>query len=159
MSVTLRELAPGDMGWVIDRQSAIYAAEYGWNGEYEALVLRILADFAETLDPARERGWIAEVEGQRAGAVFCMAGAEGVAKLRLLHVESFARGKGVGSALVEACIAFAKAAGYREMELWTQDCLTGARRIYGARGFELQEVAPHHSFGVDLIGEMWRRPL
>ncbi|WP_459960945.1 bifunctional helix-turn-helix transcriptional regulator/GNAT family N-acetyltransferase [Nocardia sp. IFM 10818] len=157
--VTLREPLPGDHGWVIQRNAALYAAEYGWDGEYEALVARIVADFLNSRDPQRERMWVAELDGEPVGAVYCMKESDTTARLRLLLVEPSARGHGVGSALVDECLRFAAAAGYAEIVLWTNDVLTAARRIYERAGFELVEANPHHSFGADLVGQTWRRGL
>ncbi|SUD48163.1 transcriptional regulator SlyA [Nocardia otitidiscaviarum] len=156
---TLRAPAPGDHGWVIHRNAVLYAAEYGWNADYEALVARIIADYLKTHDPQRERAWIADRDGEPLGAVYCMRDSDTTARLRLLLVEPGARGLGVGTALVDACLTFARAAGYREIVLWTNDVLTAARRIYERAGFEPVESNPHHSFGVDLIGQTWRRAL
>ncbi|MEV0843591.1 helix-turn-helix domain-containing GNAT family N-acetyltransferase [Actinocatenispora sera] len=159
-AVRLRAPAPGDLGWVVSRNGALYAAEYGWNEDYEALVLRIVADYAEHRDPAREAAWIAELDGVPVGCVFCVrAGEPDTAKLRLLLVEPSARGLGVGGRLVDECVRFATEVGYRRMVLWTNDVLTSARRIYTRAGFELVDAEKHHSFGYDLVGETWSRPL
>ena len=157
--MVLRPPAPGDFGWVIERHGAIYAQEYRWDLSYEALVARIVADYAEKHDPAREAAWIAEVNGERVGSVFCVRKDDTTAKLRLLLVEPSARGLGVGGRLVDECLRFATLSGYRTIELWTNSVLTGARRIYRDRGFKLTESTPHHSFGHDLIGETWRLDL
>lgn len=155
--VTLRGPHPGDLGWTVERNAAVYAAEFGWNEEYEALVARIVADFAATRDPEREAVWIAEFDGRRAGCVFCVRDkAPGAARLRLLLVDPAARGHGIGRQLVDACIAFARSADYREVVLWTNDVLTSARSIYQRAGFELVGSKPHHSFGKDLVGQDWR---
>ncbi|MGV9677238.1 bifunctional helix-turn-helix transcriptional regulator/GNAT family N-acetyltransferase [Nocardia sp. NPDC003482] len=156
---TIREPRPGDYGWVIARNAALYAAEYGWNGEYEALVARIVADFLQTREPHTERTWIAEVDGEPVGSVFCVREDDATARLRLLLVEPSARGLGVGSALVEECVRFATSAGYTSMVLWTNDVLTAARHIYMRAGFELVDTEPHHSFGKDLVGQTWRKAL
>lgn len=158
-TVVLRAPEPGEYGWVIQRNGAIYAREYGWDSSYEALVARIVADFVETHDPARERAWIAELDGEPVGCVFCVAEEAATARLRLLLVEPTARGRGVGARLVDECLRFAKRAGYAEITLWTNDVLTSARRIYEAAGFTLLDEHAHHSFGHDLVGQNWRRTL
>jgi DNA-binding MarR family transcriptional regulator/GNAT superfamily N-acetyltransferase len=155
----LREPGPGDLGWMIQRNAAVYAAEYGWDQSYEALVARIVADFAEHHDPARERAWIAEVDGEPAGCVLCVRRDDETAQLRILLVDPAARGLGIGARLVEECIRFARAAGYRSLVLWTNEVLVSARRIYEAAGFALVDENPHHSFGRDLVGQTWRRDL
>ncbi|WP_222932645.1 bifunctional helix-turn-helix transcriptional regulator/GNAT family N-acetyltransferase [Nocardia yunnanensis] len=157
--VVLREPRPGDHGWVIQRNAELYAEEYGWDGDYENLVARIVADWLNSHDPQRERAWIAEYEGVPVGCVYCMREDDATARLRLLLVEPSARGLGVGSALVDECLRFAAAAGYRELVLWTNDVLTSARHIYERAGFELVESNPHHSFGADLVGQTWRKEL
>lgn len=152
----LRGLKPGDLGLVIARQAILYAEEYGWNGDYEALVARILADFHQSFDPARDAAWIAEMDGRMAGSIFLVHGDEpGVGKLRLLYVEHDARGAGVGQMLVAACIDRARAVGYKRLDLWTNSVLSAARRIYERAGFVLVDETPHHSFGKDLVGQTW----
>lgn len=151
---------PGDLGWVVMAHGELYAAEFGWDISFEALVARIVADYAAEHDPAREAAWIAEVDGRRAGCVFCVADDEpGTAKLRILLVDHAARGHGLGRGLVDRCMDFARDAGYRRMTLWTNDVLVSARRIYQACGFKLVESDEHHSFGHDLIGQNWSRDL
>ncbi len=159
--VKLRGLEIGDLGWVIQRHGEIYADEFGWNEEFEALVATIVADFARTSRdrPAHERAWIAEVGGVRAGCVFCCRRDDDTAQLRTLLVEPWARGLAIGRTLVDACVQFATDAGYREIVLWTNDVLVAARRIYQAAGFELVDEEQHHSFGTDLVGQHWSLPL
>ncbi|WP_426122935.1 bifunctional helix-turn-helix transcriptional regulator/GNAT family N-acetyltransferase [Pararhizobium sp. PWRC1-1] len=155
-SLTIRPHRIGDMGMVISSQAKAYAETYGWNGEYEALVAEICAAFIRNFDPAREHCWIAERNGTFLGSIFLVKGSsEGTAKLRLLHIDSAARGQGLGSRLVTECINFAKSAGYRRLELWTNDILVSARRIYIAAGFTLENEETHHSFGKDLTGQIW----
>ena len=154
----LRSPRPGDLGWVVQRNGALYTQEYGWDASYEALVARIVADYAGRADP-REAAWIAEVDGTPAGCVFCMRKDDRTAQLRLLLVEPAARGLGLGEHLVAECLAFARRAGYREIVLWTNDILAAARRIYQRAGFELVDSDPHHSFGHDLVGQNWRLSL
>lgn len=157
--VTLRAPGPGDLGWVIERNGALYAAEHGFDATYEALVARIVAGYLDGHDPDRERAWIAEHDGERVGAIFCVRKDEMTAKLRLLHVEPSARGAGVGSVLVEACVRFARAAGYRDVELWTVSLLAPARRIYQRAGFTLVEEDTRRRFGHELTGQTWRLSL
>ena len=156
----LRPPQPGDLGWVVERHGARYAAEYGWDATFEALVARIVADFAERRDIQREAGWIAELDGDRVGCVFCTAAdANDTAQLRLLLVDPSARGAGVGTRLVDECLRFARRSGYRRITLWTNDVLVAARRIYERAGFRCDRREPHHSFGHDLVGEYWSRDL
>ena len=158
-SAVLRAPGPGDLGWVVERHGALYAEEYGWDESFEALVARVVADFAATRDPGRERAWIADVRGARAGCVLCVRSEERVGQLRLLLVEPVYRGMGIGRMLVDACLRFGRGAGYDEMILWTNDVLVDARRIYERAGFELREEEPHTSFGHDLVGQIWGRRL
>ena len=153
--VTLRPHAIGDIGWVIERQSRLYAEEYGWNGEYEALVAEIGAAFIRNFQPGKEFCWIAERAGERVGAVFLVRKSDEDGQLRLLHVERSARGLGVGSKLVAECVATARKFGYRRLVLWTNDVLVDARRLYERAGFTLAGEDRHHTFGKDLNGQNW----
>ncbi|MFE9607151.1 GNAT family N-acetyltransferase [Streptomyces sp. NPDC006012] len=182
--VVLREPGPGDLGWIVQRNAALYAAEYGWNADYEGLVARIVADFAQDHDPHLERVWIAELRapfgqdaqngqggqdgpdeafggrGRPVGCVMCVRDeAPATARLRLLLVEPGARGLGIGDRLVGAVVDFARGVGYRDLVLWTNDVLGAARRIYQRHGFVLAGEKPHRSFGQDLVGQDWRLDL
>jgi DNA-binding MarR family transcriptional regulator/GNAT superfamily N-acetyltransferase len=155
----LRSHRPGDIGWVISSQAKAYAEEYGWDISYEALVAEICAQFIRNYDASREHCWIAEAGGEPLGSIFLVNGGDDVAKLRLLLVEKKARGLGVGRALVEQCVSSARERGYKKMTLWTQSVLVAARGIYQVAGFRRVKEEPHHSFGVDLVGETWEMEL
>lgn len=158
--VTIRDtVRPGDLGWVIGRHGARYAAEYGWNLEFEVLVAGIVTAFFSQHDPAREHGWFADLDGQTVGCIFLVRASDRTAKLRLLLVEPEARGLGIGGELIRTCIAFARQAGYETVTLWTNSVLVAARRRYQAAGFRLVASEPHHSFGHDLIGQTWELDL
>ena len=150
----IRELGlPGDLGWVVMAHGEQYAAEFGWDASFEALVARIVADYASDHQPGREAAWIAEHAGRRVGCVFCVRKDDETAQLRILLVTPEGRGSGLGQRLVDRAIEFARAVGYRRMVLWTNDPLAAARRIYLDRGFRLVDEERHHSFGVDLVGQ------
>jgi GNAT superfamily N-acetyltransferase len=154
-SIVIRPLQAGDLGWVLQRHGVLYSKEYGFDEEFEALVARILADYAQHRDRKMEGGWIAEVGGERAGSIFCMKKSETVAQLRLLLVEPKARRRGIGGKLVEECIGFARRAGYTEMALWTKDVLHDARRIYQRFGFELESEDPAGANDKEPRGQTW----
>lgn len=152
-------LQPGDLGWVIERHGTRYWEEFRWDASFETLVAGIAAAFAAEHDPARERCWIAELDGERVGCVFLVRASDTVAKLRLLLVEPQARGLGVGGLLVDECMRFARAAGYRTLTLWTNDVLVAARRIYTRAGFQLIASEAYQRFGHDLVSETWELKL
>lgn len=151
----IRPPDPGDLGWIVHRHGALYAQEQGYTAEFEALVATIVGDFGRTHDPAKERCWIAERDGEIVGSIFAVRESDEVAKLRLLFVEPSARGLGIGARLVDECVRFARGRGYRTLKLWTQSDLHAARRLYEQAGFTLIESSPHHSFSRDLVGETW----
>jgi DNA-binding MarR family transcriptional regulator/GNAT superfamily N-acetyltransferase len=167
----LRPPGPGDLGWIVSRHGALYVGEYGGDPRFEAMVARIVADYAARHDPAREAVWIAEVDGRPAGSIACMATdpdtgpdtspdtAPDTARLRLLLVEPSARGLGVGERLVAECLRFAERAGYRRITLWTTSGLAAARRIYQRAGFVLDAQTPTAEFGQGVVGQTWSRPL
>lgn len=156
---TLRTHRPGDMGWVISAHGALYAQDYGWNEEFEALVADIAVEFIRKYKPEMERCWIAEMDGEPVGSVFLVRQSKTAAKLRLLIIDPKARGYGLGKRLVGECVAHARKLGYRKLTLWTQSTLLAARHIYKAQGFRLVTTEPHNSFGVELVGECWELKL
>jgi DNA-binding MarR family transcriptional regulator/GNAT superfamily N-acetyltransferase len=151
----LRAPRPGDLGWIVGAHGRLYAEQYGWDESFEALVARLVADYAEPSQTTGQSAWIAELDGEPVGCVFCVRRDDGTAQLRLLLVEPRARGLGIGSRLVDECVRFARRSGYQSIRLWTNDVLTAARRIYEAAGFRLVDEEPHHSFGHDLVGQTW----
>jgi GNAT superfamily N-acetyltransferase len=151
----LRDPAPGDFGWVVQQHGEIYAREYGWNIEFEALVASLVSKLMKNFRPPDEKGWIAELDGERVGAVFVVRKSATVAQLRLLILTPQARGLGLGGRLTDECIAFARSRGYKKMMLWTNSGLDAARAIYAKRGFTLVKSEPYRGFGHDLVGETW----
>lgn len=174
MALQVRRIGlPGDLGWVVMAHGQIYAQEFGWDTSFEALVAHIVSDFAQSHDEAREAGWIAELDSERVGCVFCIAKEtpedetpkdqipepDGTAQLRILLVDPAVRGRGAGRLLVQECIRFARTAGYARIQLWTNDPLRAAGRLYRRLGFTLVDEEPHHSFGVDLVGQTYELDL
>jgi DNA-binding MarR family transcriptional regulator/GNAT superfamily N-acetyltransferase len=156
----LRPPHAGDLGWVVHRQGALYADEWGYNEEFEALAADIVASFVRHLRPAKDRCWIAEMDGEIVGSVLLVRKSDTVAKLRLLLVEPSARGRGIGSRLIDECIRFARQAGYRKITLWTQSELVAARRLYQKAGFTVTAKHSHDSFGrKGLVAETWELSL
>ena len=158
-AIQLRDPMPGDMGWVIQQHGELYAREYGFNAEFEALVAGIVATYMRKHQPEWERCWIAEVDGQRAGCVFLVRKSKTVAQLRLLILTPQARGLGLGARLSDECIGFARAKGYKKIMLWTNSCLVEARRIYQRRGFERVKTETYQGFGQHLVGETYQLTL
>lgn len=158
-TVVLRAPRAGDLGWIVEAHGRLYADEYGYDRSFEALVARIVADFAESADQIRQAAWIAEVDGRRAGCILCTRADERTAQLRTLLVTPEARGLGVGARLVDECLHFARTAGYQRITLWTNDILDGARRLYVRAGFTLDEQTPENNFGKQLVGQIWSRDL
>ncbi|MDJ0838984.1 MAG: GNAT family N-acetyltransferase [Acidobacteriota bacterium] len=150
-----RDLALGDIGLLTRRHALIYAQEFGWDQSFEVAASRALCDFWENRDPKRQRAWIAERDDKVAGCIFLYRETDAMSRLRMLLVEPEARGSGLGGRLVEACMNFAREAGYRQMRLWTCNMLQGARRLYQRAGFRQTESETLHRFGVDMIGEIW----
>ncbi|WP_028932753.1 bifunctional helix-turn-helix transcriptional regulator/GNAT family N-acetyltransferase [Pseudonocardia spinosispora] len=158
-TVVLRSPEPGDLGWVISRNGALYAREQGWGISYEALVATIVAEYASRPSDPREAGWIAEVDGRRVGAIFCMKDDDRTARLRLLLVDPAARGMGIGERLVGECLRFAGRSGYERITLWTVSTQHAARRIYERAGFTLDDESPFDGFGMPLTAQNWSRHL
>jgi DNA-binding MarR family transcriptional regulator/GNAT superfamily N-acetyltransferase len=151
----LRPPRPGDLGWIVSRHAELYALEYGWIEPFEGLCAQIVADFVSKYDPARERCWIAELNGENVGTVMLVKDSEEVARVRLLLVDPKGRGIGLGARLVDECVRFARAAGYKKITLWTHSVLTVARHIYEKAGFRLTSSEPRHSWSQDVVAEFW----
>jgi GNAT superfamily N-acetyltransferase len=159
-NVVIREAnAPGDLGWMIMTHGEVYAREFGWDATFEALVARILADYANAVGTGQAQAWVAEVDGRRAGCVMCCPENADTAELHTLLVEPWARGHQLGTRLVDQCLEFARKAGHGRMRLWTNDPLVAARHIYVSRGFRLVREEPHHSFGKDMVGQYYELDL
>lgn len=159
LNYQLRQIQPGDIGYIAHRQMLLYQQAYGWDINYEIIAAEILCDFVKNFHHGKEQSWIAEADGKIIGSVFLARETDEISKLRLLYVESDARGLGLGTRLVEECVNFAKQAGYQKMKLWTQSCLISARRIYKQFGFKPTKIESHQLFGFEMDGEYWELEL
>ena len=151
----LREPRAGDFGWMVTRHAVLYAQEYQWTENFEGLCAQIVAEFLNNFDPHYERAWIAERDGEPVGSMLLAKETPEVARLRLLLVEPSARGLGIGTALTDACIGFARQCGYRRITLWTHRVLTAARHVYERAGFRLTSSEARQSWGQDVVSEYW----
>lgn len=158
-TVTYRPHRPGDMGWIVQRHGELYHESHGWDVRFEAMVAGIVEGLVDNYDPGWERCWIAEVDGRRAGAIALVRHAESVAQLRLLFVEPFARGLGIGTRLVSECVGHARHVGYQRMVLFTVEGLDAARRLYEGEGFALTAEKPTHEWGRDQVAQTWELEL
>jgi len=152
---TLRAPKFGDFGWIVSRHAELYAQEYGWGEPFEGLCAGIVAEFANNNDATRERCWIAEMNGENVGSVMLVKDNDETARVRLLLVDPKARGLGLGARLVDECVSFARAAGYKRVTLWTHSVLTAARHIYEKAGFALTSSEQRHTWGKDVVAEYW----
>ncbi|TMV13228.1 GNAT family N-acetyltransferase [Arenibacterium halophilum] len=151
----LRRFRPEDAAWLIERHDTLYRRDEGFDASFGELVAKIINDFLAEHDATREAGWVAEENGQRLGSIFCVSAEKTTAKLRLFLLDPGARGKGLGKHMLRHCMAFARAAGYRDMVLWTHESHRAACALYAATGWQLIESRPVHSFGVDLVEQNW----
>jgi GNAT superfamily N-acetyltransferase len=154
--ITLRPFQQADAPWLVEQHGTLYARDEGFDDTFGPLVAGILADFIANHDPRREKGWIATRDGQRLGSIFCVSAGGDTAKLRLFLLTPQARGKGLGKRLLQTCMDFARAAGYRDMQLWTHESHKAACALYAASGWDLISSKQVHSFGVDLVEQSWR---
>ena len=159
-SYTLRDPKPGDFGWIVTRNAEIYWEEYGWGGPFEGVCAKIVADFVNNFDPKLERCWIAQIEGERVGCVMLVkddpkAKKANISRIRLLLLDKKARGLGLGTRLVDECIKFSRAKGYKRVTLWTHSDLTAARAIYAKAGFVKTGEESHDSWGKKVTSEFW----
>ena len=153
--IVLRGPRPGDLGWIVQRHAELYAEEYGWGENFEGICAQIVADYVKNFDPARERCWIAEMDGRNVGCVFLVKDSDTIARLRLLLVDPVARGRGLGKRLTGECVRFARERGYTSITLWTHQVLTAARHVYAGAGFRLTSSEARKSFGQDVVSEYW----
>lgn len=155
---SIRTFRAGDLAAIASRQSILYES-YGWGRPMEILQGEVTTAFLRDFKPGREQCWIAEQAGRMAGSVLLVDAGQGVGQLRLLYVEPWARGLGIGQALVDECVTFARAAGYATVRLWTHAVLVSARRIYEGAGFHIVATEVHDAFGKPEQGETWELAL
>ncbi|KIT14578.1 GNAT family N-acetyltransferase [Jannaschia aquimarina] len=154
MGWAFRDLEPGDAGWVASRHGALYWSDEGYDIRFEALVLRLLADFIETRGP-QERAWIAVRAQARLGCIFCTRPAPDIAKLRMFLVEPEARGTGLAQALLDHCMAHARETGADRLVLWTHESHRAAGRLYARNGFRLVDQKPVVAWGQPTVEQNW----
>ncbi|KAL3442802.1 acyl-CoA N-acyltransferase [Aspergillus insuetus] len=173
---TLRDARPSDMPRIVQRHKDLYSTEYNYNMHFVSIVSQVTTDFIANHDPAHERCWIAERDGQFLGCIMLVKDKSTeqlsssdpsqqadptykTAKLRLLLVEPSARGLGLGRDLVTQCTRFAREAGYERIRLWTNSELVSARRLYMREGYRLVRAEEDESLGVKIVAEYWELEL
>jgi len=149
-------LKPGDIGWIVERHGILYYEQYGFDTSFEKLVMKITSDFFTNYDSEYEKFWIAEYKSKNVGFILLSRYSDSVAKLRLLFVEKEARGRGVGSQLIDNCVEFAKSKGYSKVLLWTVHVLEDAAKLYETKGFQLIEQEASSIFGLELTAQTYQ---
>ena len=154
----LRAFAPADRDWLIERHRTLYAQDFGFTPDFGDSIADKLDAFLAGEDPSK-RLWIAEDDGQRIGSI-AVSGRDGSAFLNFVLLEPSARGRGLGHALMQTALDHARAKGFTQARLETYSCLTAARALYRAHGFEIAETDPGwERFGQNFDREIWQADL
>lgn len=148
---------PGCIGRIAEMHAAYYAREAGFGAPFEAKVATELSEFCLRYAEGRDGLWLATDGNEIHGSVAIDGSLveESDAHLRWFIASDGSRGKGVGSRLLGAAMAFCQAKAYRKVYLWTFDGLHAARHLYEKHGFKLARTQRGAQWGKEVDEQLF----
>ena len=148
---------PGCIGRVAQMHATYYARTAGFGAPFEAKVATELSEFCLRYAEGRDGLWLA-TDGNAIHGSVAIDGSraqESGAHLRWFIASDESRGKGVGSQLLGAAMAFCRAQAYCKVYLWTFDGLHAARHLYEKHGFRLSRTQRGSQWGKEVDEQLF----